>query len=190
MHRRLFYMISSFHLIGWRQLRLAHRTLTVIVTTGDLANERRLYAVHPTTRELRQLRGSWSGFTAAATLPNGVHFGTDLLARNGFLRFADRLDQPPEYRALPEHCDAPVRNLIAIDAQRMLAWCRIEDPHPGATEVWTVLLLTEDAGQSWQCVHRSTGNSEEVAENVMLERVNPIRVLTVMTSRPERLQVT
>lgn len=36
---RLFYMVSSFQLTGWRQLRLAHRTLTIALLSAPIYSQ-------------------------------------------------------------------------------------------------------------------------------------------------------
>ena len=175
-----------------KHIHLVHelREHGLILTTGDLASERRMYLASSTAGRFRTLHRAWSGFTAVAETRGVVHFGTDLQQDNGFLRFDRGLTGIPEFHPLPPDCDAQVRRLIALDDERLLAWCRVEDDlvkygeeHLGA------LLLSEDAGRSWSLVHRMLGKPDEVPESIELLGLDPVRILTVATSRPETLEV-
>lgn len=187
---RNFDLVKHFRSARHVHLVYALTSRGLVVTTGDLASERRMHVASAAGARFTTVRHAWSGFTAIAETNGIVHGGTDLKDSNGFVRFANGIDTTPEFRRLPADCDAPVRRLLAVDEHRLLAWCRVEDNPPlFGTEHWAALLLSEDAGASWSLIHRVFGGPDEVPESIELLSRDPLRVITVMGSAAAILEV-
>ena len=139
--------------------RHVHRVLAlargpVVVTTGDLAAERRLYR-SDADGAFVCLAPAWSGFVAALERDGAVHFGTELMSRNGLLAYRRGLDAPPEYRAFPDPLDLKVRAIVALDDGTLVALLGTDENLPQQrTGRRPTLLASRDDGRSWAVVHR------------------------------------
>lgn len=161
----------------------------VVVTTGDLASERRMYVTTDGAR-FREVRSAWSGFTGIAKSNGSVHCGTDLATENGFVRFSGSLADTPEYRRLPDYCDAPIRKIIAIDDCTLVAWCRVDDDADYYdTDAWGSLLYSDDNGTTWTQLLTLTGAHDAVAESIELVSREPLCVVTVLTTEPVVMEI-
>jgi hypothetical protein len=139
--------------------RHVHRLLaatdgSLLVTTGDLAAERRLYRCREEGR-FECLLTAWSGFVAAWVRGPSVHFGTELAQGNGLVAFRSGLTMPPEFRRLPPALDLKVRDIVKLTDGTMLALLGMdEDLSDQRVGRVPTLLASRDDGRSWLVVHR------------------------------------
>lgn len=139
--------------------RHVHRILgcragAVVVTTGDMAGERRLLTATP-AGGLECRVAAWAGFVAACESDHALHFGTELESGNGLVVFRAGLDQPPEFRALPAELDLMVRSLVALDDGTLVALLGMDEDLVERHLVGgPALLASRDDGDTWSTVHR------------------------------------
>jgi len=155
----------------------------VLVTTGDLAGERRLY-VGSGGRGFRCVRRAWSGFVAGACTAGGLHFGTELPAGNGLLRFRAGIDAVPEFRALPPALDLQVRRLVRTEDATLYALCAMDaDLSRQRAGRCAVLLASHDDGATWSVVHRFAADWSDATEDIVLLPGAPTRFLSTGPGR-------
>lgn len=148
----------------------------VAVTTGDIADERRLHALRRGGRAKLMRRG-WSGYTAIAEASDAVHCGTDMPASNGIAAFRRGLDKPPEYRRLPEEHDVQVREMLSLGSGRLLALCSADETPELRAGRRAALICSRDGGQSFAIVHRFAEDWHDAPETLLLLGLDPIQVL-------------
>ncbi|MEW6746238.1 MAG: radical SAM protein [Planctomycetota bacterium] len=155
----------------------------VLVTTGDLGSERRLYRVHSSGR-VRTLRDTWSGFTAIARSERYLHFGTDLDRGNGLLRWRCELRGKPEFRPLPSDLDSQIRQIMSLGNGRLLALTGMDADLGELREGRRAAILeSHDEGESWEVAHRFAVDWGDVPEGLVAEDGTMRRFLTVCTNR-------
>ncbi|MEZ5966366.1 MAG: radical SAM protein [Planctomycetota bacterium] len=154
----------------------------VLITTGDLGAERRLYV--GTGAAFRCLRPAWAGFVACARTAAGFHFGTELSSGNGLLRFRAGLESVPEFRALPAALDLQVRRLAVAGDGRLFALCAMDaDLVARRKGRRAVLLGSDDDGATWSVVHRFAADWSDATEDFVLLPQPPTRLLTTGPGR-------
>ncbi|MBL9079161.1 MAG: radical SAM protein [Planctomycetes bacterium] len=157
----------------FQNARHVHRVLAtangdVLVTTGDLAAERRLYRLD--RRGSPQCLGTaWSGFVAACEHAGSLHFGTELLVQNGLVAYRQGLEQPPEFRPLPAALDLKVRSIVSLADGTLLALLGMDADLPRQRiGRQPAVLASRDHGRSWFVVHRFADWDEEPDDMVAL----------------------
>lgn len=158
----------------FEEARHVHRVLaladgSVLVTTGDLAAERRLY---------RSVDGAafvcfaatWCGFVGAAEHGGVQHFGTDLSTGNGLLALRGGWSKRLEFRKLPAALELKVRSIVPLEDGTLLALLGMDENLPEArTGRRAALLASEDDGRTWAVVHRFAADwSDDPSELIPL----------------------
>ena len=127
---------------------------TVLVTTGDLAAERRLYR-GDAEGGFVCFASAWSGFVAASEHAGVHHFGTDLGHNNGLLALRGGWTKRPEFRKFPDDLELKVRSIVPLGNGTLLALLGMDENLPEArVGRRAALLASKDRGQSWAVVHR------------------------------------
>lgn len=153
----------------------------VLVTTGDLADERCMYQAQ-LDRPLQLLRRPWAGFTAVHASAGVVHCGTDLDQGNGFLRLEGDLRGIAEFRALPREMDLQVRQVSSFADGSLLALLSLDADLERAGRT-ARLLYSRDAGQTWATVHKFAADWSDVPEGFVILPEEPAHVLSVCAER-------
>lgn len=160
----------------------------LLVSTGDLAAERRLYKGSVRKGTFRSVIDSWTGFTAVAETDNFVHFGTDLLHDNGLWRWSKSFQGKPEYRPFPKEMDFQISHLVHLGESRLLAVCTDEsdaclqmDPLP---DRGAPLWLTEDEGATWMRVHSFLPDRGDESERLVPMAGEGAKLITSCCARP------
>lgn len=153
--------------------RHVHRVLAtaagpLLVTTGDLAAERRLLRGDGDRGEFECLLPAYSGFLAALEHEGEHHFGTELLRDNGLLVHRRGLDAPPEFRPLIGALDLKVRAIVALDDGTLVALLGMDENLPAMREGRRPLVLaSRDAGRSWWIVHRFSADWSDEPDDLI-----------------------
>lgn len=168
----------------------AARDGSILFTTGDLAERRRLLVVPPRTKRVRTVEHAWSGFTAIAETDDAYHFGTDLRSSNALIRRDRSLRTPAEARALPDAIDLQVRDLVAIGQRRMVALLGMDgdlvDRRAGRR---STVLVSRDDGSTWSIAHEFAADWNEAPEALLALPGPRPRVLTQCTEEPVVLTI-
>ena len=168
----------------------------VLVTTGDLASCRRLLAFPAGGGRARVVERAWSGFTAIASDGAWIHFGSELLDRNGLLRREPGLRAPAEFRPLPDLFDLQVRDLVALGGGRVAALLSADaDLVERRAGRRAALLLSRDDGATWAVAHEFAADWSDAPEALL--RVDrgpyapdsPARLLTLCSDAPTLFDV-
>jgi MoaA/NifB/PqqE/SkfB family radical SAM enzyme len=156
----------------------------VIVTTGDIAGERRLYLGSKSGRTFNAVQRSWSGFVAVAESKNHVHFGTELNRCNAFVRYRKDFRGIPEFRPFPSHLDFQIRVIASVDEKRLVALCGMDANTPiPQRERGVPLLFSQDEGATWEVIHRFSGDGSDVPQGVAVLKDDPITLVTFYSAR-------
>jgi MoaA/NifB/PqqE/SkfB family radical SAM enzyme len=163
----------------------------VIVTTGDLAGERRLYLGSRKGPPFKTLQRAWSGFTAVVETERFIHFGTDLKQGNGFLRYSRDFNGPPEFRPFPGGLDIQIRQIVALASRRILALGSLDrDLVQGDGGRRASLFLSHDEGTTWTVLQPFAEDWSDVPEKVEVLQEDPLTLLTIYSPRPAVLRIT
>lgn len=161
--------------------RHVHRVIAaadgrVLVTTGDLAAERRLY--RSAGDDFECLAPAWSGFVAAVERDGAWHFGTELPDGNGLLVWRSGFAAAPEFRQLPPALDLKVRALTALADGTLLALLgmdeNLEAQRYGRRPT---LLASRDGGHGWSVVHRFAADWSDEPDDLV--PLGGMRVLAI-----------
>jgi len=141
----------------------------VAVTTGDLANEQRLYLLGPNGRRVPAL-ASMSGFTACVESGDRLVFGSDLLEGNGLVRLDPRLRRAPEVFPLSGAVDLQCRTLLRTDEGRLFALLSLDADLRAADRVRDrrpALLSSVDDGRDWTLEHVFAADGADAPESLI-----------------------
>ena len=158
------------------------------VTTGDIADERRLYVGRAGGR-FRCVQRGWSGYTSMAQTVGAVHCGTDLEANNGIVTFRRGLARPPEYRRLPSGHDCQVRQLLHVGQGRLVALCVADDTPELRADQRGVVLCSIDDGRTFDVVYRFAADWHDVPDSMLVLSRDPVTLLLLADSQSMVLEL-
>jgi MoaA/NifB/PqqE/SkfB family radical SAM enzyme len=154
---------------------------SLAITTGDIADERRLYVAR-NGGQPRLVRRGWSGYTAIATTDRAVHCGTDLPAGNGLVAFRAGLSHTPEFRRLPSEHDCQIRQILSLPRGHLLALCAADNEPSARDGRRGAIFCSVDDGRSFSVVHRFAEDWHDAPDSMVLLQVDPVVVLLAAPS--------